>query len=264
MPTDYDAIIEAVFRRRHTPGDEAVPFVRADLADAADALGLERPKNLGDVVYTFRHRRPLPEAIRRTAPDDRAWIIVGRGRAEYAFELRGLAKVRPDPLLAPIRVPDATPGLVSRYALSDEQALLAKVRYNRLIDTFMGVTCYSIQNHLRTTVAGIGQVETDEIYIGISRYGAHYALPVQAKGGSDEIGVVQIEQDLALCAEKFPSLIHRAIAAQFMAEDVIALFAFRLDVNGRVVKTEERHYRLIPHEALSDEELEHYRDRDLR
>ena len=36
------------------------------------------------------------------------------------------------------KVPDATPGVVSLYALGDEQALLARVRYNRLIDIFIG------------------------------------------------------------------------------------------------------------------------------
>ena len=53
--------------------------------------------------------------------------------------------------------------------MNDEQALLAKIRYNRLIDIFTGITCYSLQNHLRTTVPNIGQVEIDEIYIGIDK-----------------------------------------------------------------------------------------------
>jgi hypothetical protein len=39
------------------------------------------------------------------------------------------------------------------------------LRYNRLIDVFIGVTCYSLQNHLRTTEPRIGQFETDEIYV---------------------------------------------------------------------------------------------------
>ena len=46
-----------------------------------------------------------------------------------------------------IKIPDATPGIVQKYALADEQALLAKLRYNRLLDIFTGVTCYSLQNH---------------------------------------------------------------------------------------------------------------------
>ena len=86
------------------------------------------------------------------------------------------------------KIPDATPGIIIKYTQGDEQALLAKIRYNRLIDIFTGVTCYSLQNHLRTTVTGIGQIETDELYIGVDRRGAQYIFPVQAKGGKDQLG----------------------------------------------------------------------------
>ncbi len=92
--------------------------------------------------------------------------------------------------------------MIARYALSDEQALLAKIRYNRLIDLFTGLTCYSLQNHLRTAVKNVGQVETDEIYVGLDKRGAHFILPVQAKGKREKIGIVQIEQDIArLCCQ---------------------------------------------------------------
>ena len=76
------------------------------------------------------------------------------------------------------KIPDATPSIVEKYALDDEQALLTKLRYNRLIDIFTGVTCYSLQNHLRTTVPGIGQVETDEIYVGVDKLGRQFVFPV--------------------------------------------------------------------------------------
>ncbi len=59
---------------------------------------------------------------------------------------------------------------------------MTKLRYNRLIDIFTGVACYSLQSHLRTSVPNIGQVERDEVYIGVDRQGAHYVIPVQAKG----------------------------------------------------------------------------------
>ncbi len=137
---------------------------------------------------------------------------------------------------------------------------MAKLRYNRLIDIFIGIACYSLQSHLRTTASGLGQVETDEIYIGIDKRGAHYVLPVQAKGGSDKIGVVQIEQDFAVCAEKFPDLICRSIAAQFMAADLIAMFEFEL-TKTEIAIVSEKHYRLVSPDELSPEELEAYRKR---
>ena len=254
-------IVENIFLENYVAGDTVVLFARADIEKTAAKLQIELPKNLGDIVYSFKYRTQLPEGIRKTAPSGQSWVIVGKGRAQYAFELRPVSKIRPDTLLPVTKVPDATPGIVSRYALGDEQALLTKLRYNRLIDIFTGITCYSIQNHLRTTVEGIGQVETDEIYVGLDKRGAHYVFPIQAKGGNDEIGIVQIEQDIALCQEKFPALEARSIAAQFMADNVIALFEFGHDPEAGIVKLAERHYRLVLSKELSNQELQIYRNR---
>ncbi len=162
--------------------------------------------------------------------------------------------------MAQTKVPDATPGVIAMYALSDEQALLAKLRYNRLIDIFTGVTCYSLQNHLRTTVPRLGQIETDEVYIGVDKRGVHYVFPVQAKGGKDRLSVVQIEQDMAMCANKFQFLICRAIGAQFMEDDLIALFEFEQDKQVITIVS-EKHYRLVPGEEVTEADLKSYRER---
>ena len=163
-------------------------------------------------------------------------------------------------MMAETKIPDATPGVITKYAFGDEQGLLARLRYNRLIDIFTGVTCYSLQNHLRTTVPNVGQVETDEIYIGVDRRGVHSVFPVQAKGGRDKINIVQIEQDFALCAHKFPSLICRPIAAQFMQNDLIVLFDFEEGESGLALSS-EKHYRLVPPEQVTVVDLETYRTR---
>lgn len=264
MANRYSRLIEHIFARHYQDGDSLVTFERSDIPEAAKALGIKLPKNLGDVIYSFRHRYELPSSITSRAPAGREWLITTRGRSSYAFELRRLVRIVPDDLLIATKIPDATPGIVERYALGDEQALLAKLRYNRLIDIFTGVTCYSLQNHLRTTVKGVGQVETDELYVGVDSRGVQYVFPVQAKGGKDEIGVVQIEQDLKLGAEKYPGLVCRPIAAQFMPGGVIALFEFtidRTDEGDAVRKADERHYRLVSPSELSQEDLDRYKQR---
>lgn len=259
----YSRIIEDIFLRHYRTGDSTVFFSREEIQRSASRLAIVAPKNLGDVLYSFRHRTPLPDAILENAHSDKSWVIVGKGPSQYDFELKAFVWIQPDGMLPATKVPDSTPGIVARYALNDEQALLAKLRYNRLIDIFTGVTCYSIQNHLRTTVKAIGQVETDEIYVGLDRGGVHYVLPVQAKGSNDEIGIVQIEQDFALCQEMFPALRVRSIAAQFLDDEVIALFEFGLDPESEVVKLAERHYKLTPSSELSEEELALYRERRI-
>lgn len=262
MANRYEELIEAVFFDRYNDGDVKVAFERSDIESAARNLGIDLPKNIGDVVYSFRYRSELPHRIAETAPEGRIWIIKGAGRAKYMFVAVEPVEIHPNELLVETKVPDATPGLITKYAFSDEQALLAILRYNRLIDVFTGVTCYSLQNHFRTTVKGVGQVETDEVYIGVDKRGAHYVLPVQAKGGTDKSSIVQIEQDFDMCAEKLPGLVCRPIAAQFMDDRLIALFAFENgDAGARIVS--ERHYRLVSPDELTDEELAEYRGRPM-
>lgn len=255
---DYDRLIEHIFFAHHRAKSSGFDFKRDELESAAARLGVPRPKNLGDVIYTFRYRKSLPAKILSTAPRGKEWIIRPSGPSRYRFALVREWKLAPNPAMAQVKVPAATPGIISKYALSDEQALLAILRYNRLVDTFTGVTCYSLQNHLRTAVPEIGQVETDEIYVGVDRQGSHYVIPVQAKGGRDRLSRVQIEQDMALCAAKFSNLICRPVAAQFVEDSLIALFEFESDGDELRIRT-ERHYRLVDPDSISAEELRRYR-----
>lgn len=262
----YAAVIERLFFSRYEAGKTALEFDRTELDSTARELGLDVAKNLGDLVYSFKFRRPLPDSILETAPEGLEWRVTNVGRARYRFLLGREFRVEPDATLAETKVLDATPGIIARYALSDEQALLAKLRYNRLIDIFTGVTCYSLQNHLRTSVQvepespETMQIETDEIYVGVDRRGAHYVFPVQAKGGNDKIAIQQIEQDVLLCQQKFKEMICIPIAAQFMAGDVIVLFSFESSDAG-MRKSVERHYRLVAKDDVSDADLKTYRER---
>lgn len=258
----YTQIIERIFRSHYEEGDEEVLFERSEINDAASELGIDIPKNIGDLIYTFRYRMALPESVMSTAPEGREWIIMPAGRARYRFAAVELASIVPTAMLAETKIPDATPGVISMYALNDEQALLAKLRYNRLIDIFTGVACYSLQSHLRSAVPEVGQVETDEVYIGVDRRGAHFIFPVQAKGGKDSLNIVQIAQDFSLCAHKFEQLICRPIGAQFMGPNLIALFEFEKGDKGIAI-TEEKHYRLVHPDDMTAEELMAYQQRPL-
>jgi hypothetical protein len=257
----YEVLIETIFVRHYKVGDTVVAFPRQELEDTAKKLKIQLPKNLGDVIYSFRYRNPLPAKILASQPPGQEWLIEGSGKAKYEFRLVPINRISPNPNLVVTKIPDATPEIIAASSLSDEQALLAKVRYNRLIDVFLGLTAYSLQNHLRTTVKGMGQIEIDEVYVGIDRHGCQYIIPVQAKGGTDRLSTVQAKQDIACCAEKFPELVCRAISAQFMDDSHIALFELCLDEAGLVRTVEERHYKLVPADQISAADRESYRRR---
>lgn len=262
----YERVIEWIFRKSYKPGMVRVPFFRDDLVTACEALQFERIKNLGDIPYSFRFRRELPDSIQNTVPPEMEWIIVGTGVGKYQFRLAKPGKICPHPDVKLIKIPDATPEIVSRYTTDeDEQALLTRVRYNRLVDVFTGITCYSIQSHLRTAVSGIGQVEVDEIYMGINKRGTHFVLPCQAKSSRDKFGIAQVIQDTALCRERYPGAICKPIALQLIDDNSIAVLELAVTEEGELLKlgiVEEKHYEFASGTCISDEELRALAERE--
>jgi hypothetical protein len=258
----YKATLAKLFADRYKPGATEVPFSKQDIEDVLTKHG-DDVKNVADIIYNARYRGGLADAIKDVAPKGAAWIILPTGLATYAFVLARDAHITPNPDLEAIKVPDATPGVIRMYGQSDEQAALARVRYNRLIDMFLGVTAYSLQNHLRTQLDLIGQLEVDELYVGVGSRGTHFVIPVQAKRGSDKVGPVQMFQDLALCRERFPNLIPRAIAVYKMADETVALMEIDIVGGGKewydVKIVDERHYKLVNRAELTDEDLAKYR-----
>lgn len=94
--------------------------------------------------------------------------------------------------------------------------------------------------------------------MGIDKHGVHYALPVEAKGEKDELGIIQIENNFALeNKEEFSSLVCRPIAAQFKKDGAIVLSEFAMTDDGIKIVA-ERHYRLVDSTDLSDAELSQY------
>jgi hypothetical protein len=259
-PNRYTRILEAIFSKHYRKGITEIEFERSEINEVAERLGMALPKNLGDVLYSFRYRTVLPTSITSKTPKGYEWIIRPAGKGKYKLVVTKQSTFAPLSTLVETKIPDGTPGVIVSYSLNDEQSLLAKLRYNRLIDVFTGLTCYSLQNHLRTTLRGGSQIETDEIYIGLDRRGVHYVIPVQAKARRDKIGVVQVEQDIEMCSVKFPRLVCRAVAAQYMDENLIALFEFESTREGIKIAS-EKHYRLVQPEELSAEELRSYFDR---
>ncbi|MDC0706245.1 hypothetical protein [Priestia sp. AB] len=239
-------LIKKIFFKYYKENDEIVKFERDDFIKASQEMNTSPPKNIGGVIYQYRYTSPLPKEILNTCKAGENWIIEGDGHAKYKF-----MKVPISPQIMPtldypeIQIYDATPGIIKKFALSDEQALLAIVRYNRLVDIFTGITTYSLQNHLRTRVDKIGQIEIDEVYVGVNSEGEEYILPIQAKGGKDRIGIVQINQDIEFCKTRFPHLNCKALAVQFKYnENVVVMFELGV-VNYQLKVVKEKHYRLI-------------------
>ena len=110
----YAAIIEAIFHAQYERGERAVDFAREDIVSSASALNISLPKNLGDLIYSFRYRTDLPASILAEAPEGETWIIRSAGRSKYRFVLVSDAPLAPNPNLAVTKIPDSTPGIIAK------------------------------------------------------------------------------------------------------------------------------------------------------
>jgi DNA (cytosine-5)-methyltransferase 1 len=260
MSSRYERILVELFRRFLKKGSDGFAFERDELIRIANEIGIATPKNLGDVLYSFRYRVDLPDEITRAAGDGMTWAILGTGKGIYLIKRVRLTRILPREGMATVKVPDATPEIVAARALGDEQALLAKLRYNRLIDLFLGINAYSLQNHLRSTVPDMGQIEIDELYVGVHKSGTQFVIPVQAKGGADQLAANQTLQDVEFCRVRYPDLICRPVSAQFLPDKRIAIFELVIQ-DGEVRIADERHFELVAAGAITPEELRTYASR---
>jgi hypothetical protein len=258
----WKSALEELFHKHYKKGSTRVEFSAEELNTVAHR---HKVRNQYDIVYNSRIRaKAVPLSVQEKCPKGYKWIIETQKKGDYAFvtisesELVGFDH---NPQMIEIKVLDATPEIIAKYAKNDEQAALALVRYNRLIDIFTGITAYSLQSHLKTEAKGMAQVEVDELYLGVDSSGRHYAIPVEGKSGSDQINGLQIKQDLALCSRLFPDLIPRPIGVKIIKREekhganVIAMMEFELAANGRLGLRTEKHYRLVRKDQLSADEM---------
>ena len=249
----YAEAILKIFKKHYKKGTTEIAFTREELLSATEGT----VKNIGDLVYSFRYRATLPEEITSTVKEPAGWIIVPRGAAKYALVVHpGGGNITPDTQRKAILIPDATPEIISANAKNDEQALLAKVRYNRLVDIFTGITSESLQNHYRTQIEEYGQIEVDEMYVGVDKNGRQYFMPLEAKAKTGDLSIIQIGQNIACGKKQFPKLILKPLGAKFLADDSIAMFSFNAADNwDEIQKVDEQRYKLVPSDQIPAEQI---------
>ena len=55
--SSYSAIVNRLFFMGFKPGVKKIPFTRDEIAAVANELKVPLPKNLGDVMYSYRYRK---------------------------------------------------------------------------------------------------------------------------------------------------------------------------------------------------------------
>lgn len=226
----YDTVVLEVFERHYREGTSYIRFAKDELAEACRKHGITI-RNIPDIIYTYRARRTLPPKILARG----YWAIEAAGRGRYAFRLLSNPPHFDTHFMeyAPIKIYNAIPEVVEGLLRDDEQSLLTRVLYNRLVDIFTGLTCFHIQNHYRSFVSRMGEVELDALYVGVDRAGMLYILPIEAKSRAEteRIGRIQIAQMVGLVRQDFPDLQPRILAIKDLPDGTIGIAEFSADTD---------------------------------
>jgi len=222
--TDYDKIIVRLFLNKYKETAREIDFTKDELVTVANEQHIPL-RNPPDVVYTYRSRANLPSQILEKGN----WVIVPKGKGKFSFyksSRKPFVEIQEG--LSPVEVLTAVPEIVEKYAQSDEQAVLTAIRYNRLVDILTKVTCFHLQSHARTTIEDEGQIEIDDIYVGVDREGTHFILPLEAKSGEerDKLGWIQVANMVKFAKQNYPGLKCKAIAAKPLDRDQIYMIEF--------------------------------------
>ncbi len=181
---------------------------------------------------------------RRTSPAD---AIQTGGVSRPIMRMAARDRVLPDENRYVIRVPNATPSLVERYAFDSKASVLAKVRFNRLIDMFFSVTAFSIGSRVDSTMPEGTQFQTDEVYLAVTGTGQEFVVPVQACGRGKHLSLDRTREMFRFCRLSFPELTPRPVGItvrQVNSAEVIAIIELVEEV-GEIKVFNEKHYRLV-------------------
>jgi len=221
----YDEVILDVFLRHYEPDAARLVFEKDELVEICEKHGIT-VRNIPDIIYTYRVRKLLPARILDTGH----WAIEPAGRGTYAFRLLKNPPRFEIPFqdYAPIEIYNAIPEVVEGLLRQDEQSLLTRILYNRLVDIFTGLTCFHIQNHYRSFITDMGEVELDALYVGVNKTGSLCMIPIEAKSRADSevIGRVQISQMAKLARQDFADLNRRVLAVKALSDGTIAMVEF--------------------------------------
>jgi hypothetical protein len=241
----YQTLVTAVFMMGYRKGSRTVPFRYRELSRIANALGITQPQAPAELISSILGSHPLPEAILATEPEGEEWIVRPRGRAKAEFALVSSSRIFPNPERYRMEIVDSAPPSAASDSFTTH-VLMSKIRHNRLLDTFLGVSACSLRRALKQKAKHPFPGEIDDLCLGVDPFGSRYLIPVQMTRVGDPVSTVVTKRNIARCGKEFPHLACRPVSVQFTDASGIAMFELQLDGTGAVKLADERHYELVP------------------
>jgi hypothetical protein len=249
----YVPILVDIFQRKYQDGDEIVEFTLDEVRETAERLDI-KIRNPSDLIYRMKSRTKLPSEIL----DKGFKIIKIVKKGVYQFQL-GESTIVDLTRENVFQIQDTTPVAVRRFLeekLSeiDEQGLLTIIHYCDLLSHFTGLKIYRLKSHVRKSIVNIGQVEVDEVDIGIGLDSLETPIifPIEAKSASDPLNWTQIANQVNFSKQLFLNYVIRPIGIKVDYDSLLHIIEFTPEMEANKIKIKNSAtYNLI----LSEEQI---------
>jgi len=249
----YVPILVDIFQRKYQDGDEIVEFTLDEVRETAERLDI-KIRNPSDLIYRMKSRTKLPSEML----DKGFKIIKIVKKGVYQFQL-GESTIVDLTRENVFQIQDTTPVAVRRFLeekLSeiDEQGLLTIIHYCDLLSHFTGLKIYRLKSHVRKSIVNIGQVEVDEVDIGIGLDSLETPIifPIEAKSASDPLNWTQIANQVNFSKQLFLNYVIRPIGIKVDYDSLLHIIEFTPEMEANKIKIKNSAtYNLI----LSEEQI---------
>ena len=249
----YVPILVDIFQRKYQDGDEIVEFTLDEVRETAERLDI-KIRNPSDLIYRMKSRTKLPSEML----DKGFKIIKIVKKGVYQFQL-GESTIVDLTRENVFQIQDTTPVAVRRFLeekLSeiDEQGLLTIIHYCDLLSHFTGLKIYRLKSHVRKSIVNIGQVEVDEVDIGIGLDSLETPIifPIEAKSASDPLNWTQIANQVNFSKQLFLNYVIRPIGIKVGYDSLLHIIEFTPEMEANKIKIKNSAtYNLI----LSEEQI---------
>ena len=242
----YKSILLWVFQHGvRQAGTGYLLFSQTDLRQAAKELGLD-VRNFPDLPYNLRSRSPLPQEI-----DEAGFTAIAiRGRGQYAL-VTGEDKVEipSDAAVAQIST-TRIPWAVRDILRPDEQGILSAMRYLDIVSDFMGVRCYHLQGHLRTSGRLVSRSRPTMFGLRIlaKRSGRFFLSRPRGQGA---LGRHQMMSTIDAVIAKIPGFPVVPLAVQLQASGLLVLIQFDYKMSAQIMAISPKKFKgYQPHPKL--------------
>ncbi|WP_204115957.1 hypothetical protein [Shimia biformata] len=241
--TKYEALISVLFSTLYHPDQTALSFTREDLVAAANNLGVSPPSNIGDVLYAYRHRAPLPAWIQATATEGKAWSIEPAGRGQYVMAQSAPLWIEAPDDIEMSWLEDPTPGTAREFGLEGTALLEAILRSGDVLSDFLQLDMYHLQSQVRTHIASFGQVEIGMSFVGADTE-TSVAVAVQLCGQGGAVSLAKMGQYDAYLQSRFFGHTSRQVIAQLIGPHKVHLMDVDLS-DGEPIVRQHHLYNLV-------------------